>query len=54
LRAELAELSQKIEQLRIHLHELAKDRSFTDPVVIRASHKLDEMLNQYERLIRSK
>jgi|GEM_PF-1417491 len=52
LKVELAELLQKIEQLRHHLHELVKDRSFTDPLVLQASHRLDEVLNQYERLNR--
>jgi hypothetical protein len=52
LKVELAELKRYIEQLRKNLHELVKDRSFTDPVVLQASHKLDEVLNQYERLSR--
>ncbi|MFY0544318.1 Spo0E family sporulation regulatory protein-aspartic acid phosphatase [Brevibacillus sp. H7] len=54
MKVELAELLRSIEQLRKHLHELVKDRSFTDPVVLQASHRLDEVLNQYERLSRQK
>lgn len=49
--AEISKIRRKIEELRMELYEKAKERSFTDPVVLEANRKFNRMLNQYERLI---
>ena len=48
---EIAKAKRKIEELRIKLYEKAAGRPFTDSVVLKASQKLNRMLNKYERLI---
>ncbi|MDQ0174600.1 aspartyl-phosphate phosphatase Spo0E family protein [Bacillus chungangensis] len=46
----LEDLSRKIEKLRKQLNELGKVKSLYDPEVVDTSQKLDELLNEYERL----
>ncbi|RXZ82963.1 aspartyl-phosphate phosphatase Spo0E family protein [Paenibacillaceae bacterium] len=48
---ELEKLMEQIEQLRSELHELIKNRSFTDPEVISASQMLDAVLNEYQNIV---
>ncbi|GIN92158.1 hypothetical protein J22TS1_32090 [Siminovitchia terrae] len=50
----IKELSQQIQDLRKHLNELAKAKLLSDPKVIETSQKLDALLNEFERLIKSK
>ncbi len=54
MNSNLNELSQQIQNLRKHLNELAKSKQLSDPKVIETSQKLDELLNEFERLIKSK
>lgn len=49
----IKELSQQIQDLRKHLNELAKAKLLSDPKVIETSQKLDALLNEFERLIKS-
>lgn len=51
---EVEETVRLIEKLRIHLHEKARGRSFTDPEVIKVSQELNQILNKYERLLSEK
>jgi hypothetical protein len=40
----------EIETLRLHLHELAKRRSFESPDMLDISRKLDRLIQEYNRL----
>jgi hypothetical protein len=50
----LREIESKIQDLRAQLYEIARDREFTDPEVIKASQKLDQVLNEYEQFFKRK
>ena len=50
----LEDLNQQIEKLRKHLNELGKVKSLSDPEVVDTSQKLDDLLNEYERLKNTK
>lgn len=50
----LREIESKIQELRAQLYEIARDRAFTDPDVIKASQKLDQVLNEYEQFFKRK
>ncbi|MBS4196460.1 Spo0E family sporulation regulatory protein-aspartic acid phosphatase [Lederbergia citri] len=43
-----------MQNLRKQLNELAKAKLLSDPEVIETSQKLDALLNDFERLIKSK
>ncbi|VBB05282.1 spo0e like sporulation regulatory protein [Lucifera butyrica] len=51
---EIQEIERIIEKLRTRLHATAQGKCFTDPEVIRASQELNQMLNQYEKLLSRK
>lgn len=44
----LGGLMLRIERLRRQLNQYAKDRSLTDPDVVRLSKRLDRLLNEYQ------
>ncbi|SHK02087.1 aspartyl-phosphate phosphatase Spo0E family protein [Propionispora hippei] len=50
----LREIENKIQELRAQLYEIARGREFTDPEVIKASQKLDQVLNEYEKFFKRK
>ncbi|HEY8908775.1 MAG TPA: aspartyl-phosphate phosphatase Spo0E family protein [Desulfosporosinus sp.] len=41
----------QIEELRANLIKIKEGRSYTDPEVVTASEKLDQVLNKYQELI---
>lgn len=43
-----------IQELRARLHNIARERSLTDPEVVKASQELDAMLIKYERFFKMK
>lgn len=49
---QIAKLELKITHARKHLHSLWEAKGYTDEEVLDASIKLDQLLNQYERLFR--
>lgn len=44
------DIKNQIEKLRKQLYELAKEKSLSDPEVVETSQRLDDLLNEYERL----
>lgn len=44
------ELWEEIEQLRNKLHDVAGRKGIRSPEAIRASHRLDDKINEYYRL----
>lgn len=46
------ELIKQIEELRLDLVRIKIGRAYTDPEVIEASQKLDNVLNKYQELVR--
>ena len=48
---EVKEIENLIEKLRIRLHAEAKGKCLTDPEAVKASQKLNNMLNKYEQLL---
>lgn len=50
----LREIESKIQELRAKLYEVARGRAFSDPEVIKASQKLDQVLNEYEMFFKRK
>lgn len=52
--SELEEILKSIEELRVKLNKLAKNKSLTDPEVISASQMLDALLNEYQKQIKKK
>ena len=51
---QIEELREIIEKLRLRLHETSHGKCFTDPEVIKVSHELNKLLNDYEKLIKEK
>lgn len=51
---ELEELLKRVEELRGRLNELGNKKDLIDPEVIQASKKLDEVLNEYQKLVKEK
>jgi hypothetical protein len=49
--ADIAALRLQIEALRRQFNRLITAKALTDPEMIRASQELDELLNQYQRLL---
>lgn len=45
------ELMKQIEKLRLDLVSIKMGRAYTDPDVVTASQKLDEVLNKYQALM---
>jgi predicted CopG family antitoxin len=52
--SELIELQEMIEKLRTRLHAISQGKSLTDPEVVRASHMLDVLLVEYQKMLRDK
>lgn len=52
--SELRTVLEKIEELRKEMDDLAKTKGFLNPEVIKASHRLDAALNEYEKLLQKK
>ncbi|HOJ77043.1 MAG TPA: aspartyl-phosphate phosphatase Spo0E family protein [Bacillota bacterium] len=48
---QMANLEAKITDARKNLHSLWETKGYTDDEVLDASIKLDQLLNQYQRLI---
>ena len=49
---QLKEITQKIEELRALMHQLMNEKeSLTDPELVVFSQKLDNLLNEYDKLI---
>ena len=48
----IEELIKQIEVLRLELVKTKVGRTYSDPEVITASQKLDEVLNEYHRLVK--
>ena len=46
------ELIKQIEELRLALVRIKVGRAYTDPEVVTASQKLDEVLNKYQELMK--
>lgn len=46
------ELIKQIEVLRLELVNIKVGRAYTDPDVVTASQKLDEVLNKYQELVK--
>ncbi|MTI80006.1 MAG: aspartyl-phosphate phosphatase Spo0E family protein [Firmicutes bacterium] len=46
----MEQLLKKIEEYRYIMHEVATKKDFSDPEVVLISNKLDELINQYNRL----
>lgn len=44
----------RINKLRDDLHEIVSKKGFLDPQVIKASYRLDAILNEYEKLLQQK
>jgi len=40
-------VSEKIEELRLEMQKMASDKDLTDPRVVRASQKLDVLINKF-------
>jgi stage 0 sporulation regulatory protein len=47
-------LIKKIEELRLALNEITKEKELSDPEVIIASQMLDAVLNEYHRILKRK
>ena len=47
------ELIKQIEELRLALIRAKVGRAYSDPVVVAASQKLDEVLNKYQEFTKS-
>jgi stage 0 sporulation regulatory protein len=47
-------LIKKIEELRLPLNEITKEKDLSDPEVVIASQMLDAVLNEYYRLLKRK
>lgn len=43
-----------VERLRHEMNEIASQKSISDPEVLTISKKLDEILNEYQKLLRKK
>lgn len=52
--SDLDEVLKNIEELRSKLNKIAEGHRFTDPQVVSVSQKLDELLNEYQRLMKDK
>lgn len=49
---QLKKITQKIEELRALMHQLMNEKeSLTDPELVAFSQKLDDLLNEYDKLI---
>lgn len=46
------ELIKQIEELRLDLVRIKVGRAYTDPDVVAASQKLDDVLNKYQELVK--
>lgn len=46
------ELIKQIEKLRLDLIGIKEGRAYTDPDVVKASQKLDEVLNKYQDFVK--
>ena len=46
----IEELIKQIEELRANLIKIKEGRAYTDPEVVMASEKLDQVLNEYQEL----
>ena len=51
MNTELKEILEKIEELRQKLHQLAETKGLADPEILAASRAIDEVLNEYYRLL---
>ncbi|MCO1604532.1 MULTISPECIES: aspartyl-phosphate phosphatase Spo0E family protein [Desulfosporosinus] len=40
-------VTEQIEELRIEMQKIASDKDLTDPKVVRASERLDELISQF-------
>lgn len=47
----MEQLQNEIEEVRLSLYELAKEKALTDPEVIHMSQRLDNLLNKYQRTV---
>jgi hypothetical protein len=47
----ISELIKQIEELRLDLVTIKEGRAYTDPDVVTASQKLDEVLNKYQEFV---
>ena len=45
------ELIKQIEELRLELFRIKVGKAYTDPDVVTASQKLDDVLNKYQELV---
>jgi hypothetical protein len=52
--SELIYLQEMIEKLRTELYAISKEKSLTDPEVVRASQMLDVLLVEYQKMLREK
>ena len=50
--AVINELIKQIEELRLDLVRIKVGRAYTDPDVVSASQKLDEVLNKYQEFVK--
>jgi stage 0 sporulation regulatory protein len=49
---QLKEITQKIEELRTLMHQLMNEKeALTDPELVVLSQRLDELLNEYDKLV---
>jgi len=47
------ELIRQIEELRLELVRIKEGKAYTDPDVVTASQKLDEVLNKYQDFVKN-
>lgn len=48
----IKDLIKQIEELRLDLVRIKVGKAYTDPEVVIASQKLDDVLNQYQELVK--
>lgn len=48
----IKQLIKQIEELRIDLVNIKVGKAYTDPEVVTASQKLDDVLNKYQELVK--
>ncbi|WP_407314013.1 Spo0E family sporulation regulatory protein-aspartic acid phosphatase [Desulfosporosinus sp. SB140] len=49
--SEIKELIKRIEELRLNMIKTQEGRAYTDPLVITASQKLDDVLDEYQEML---
>ncbi|MDR3541530.1 MAG: aspartyl-phosphate phosphatase Spo0E family protein [Desulfosporosinus sp.] len=52
--SEIEELIKEIEELRLNMIKVKEGKSYSDPEVIKASQKLDAVLNEYHARLMKK